>query len=138
MPSVTVVTHERRGTWARHIRTRLASAGAVRWVESRSGDDLERAARQSAAPVVLLDVADRPRASLEDLDRAARAAPAGLFLVLDPADHPGVSALAFELGATLVLAGVVPPPRVASLLLRWLPLARRRAEHDGWARPADL
>ena len=137
MPSVTVVTHERRGTWARHIRTRLAGAGAIRWVESRSGNDLERAIRGATSPVVLLDVADRPRPVLEDLDRAAQASPAGLFLVLDPADHPGLSALAFELGATLVMAGVVPPPRVAALLLRWLPLARRRAERDGWARPAD-
>ena len=44
-----------------------------------------------------------------------------------------MSALAFEVGATLVIAGVVPPPRVAAMVLRWLPLARRRAELDGWA-----
>jgi hypothetical protein len=133
MPPATVVTHERRGTWARHLRPRLAGAGPVRWVESRSGDDLERAVRGAACPVVVLDVADRPRAMLEDLDRAARAAPAGLFLVLDPRRHPGVAALAFELGATLALAGTIPPPRVAGLLLRWLPIARRRGETDGWA-----
>ncbi len=136
MPSTTVVTHERRATWARHLRPRLAAGagpGPIRWIESRSGDDLERAVRGVSAPVVVLDVADRPRAMLEDLDRAARAAPAGLFLVLDPRAHPGVSALAFELGATLVMAGVVPPPRVAEMVLRWLPLSRRRAESDGWA-----
>jgi hypothetical protein len=137
MPPSTVVTHERRGTWARHLRPRLAGAGPIQWVESRSGDDLERAARGSSAPVVVVDVADRPRAMLEDLDRAVRAAPAGLFLVLDPRGHPGVTPLAFELGATLVLAGVAPPPRVAELLLRWLPLARRRGEAEGWAPPID-
>lgn len=139
MASTTVVTHERRGTWARHLRPRLAAQGAgpgpVRWVESRSGDDLERAVRGASAPLVVIDMADRPRAMLEDLDRAAQAAPAGLFLVLDPREHPGVPALAFELGATLVIAGVIPPPRVAELLLRWLPLGRRRAEADGWALP---
>jgi hypothetical protein len=133
MPPATVVTHERRGTWARQLRPRLAGAGPVVWVESRSGDDLEQAIRGVASPIVVIDVADRPRAMLEDLDRAAAAAPAGLFLVLDPRRHPGVTDLAFELGATLALAGAVPPPRVAGLLLRWLPLARRRAEADGWA-----
>lgn len=137
MPPATVVTHERRATWARHLRPRLAGpsglAGGVRWVESRSGDDLERAVRAAAAPVVVLDVADRPRAMLEDLDRAARASSSALFLVLDPRAHPGVAPLAFELGATLVLPGIVPPPRVSAMVLRWLRLARRRAEVDGWA-----
>jgi AmiR/NasT family two-component response regulator len=133
MPSATVVTHERRATWARHLRPRLAAAGTVRWVESRNGADLERAVRGTSASVVVIDVADRPRAMLEDLDRAAEACPSGLFLVLVPRAHPGVSALAFERGATLVMAGVVPPPRVAAMLLRWLPLARRRAEGSGWS-----
>ena len=91
--------------------------------------------RAAPAPLVVIDVADHPRAMLEDLDRAARAAPAGLYLVLDPRGHPGVPALAFELGATLVIAGIIPPPRVAELLLRWLPLGRRRADADGWALP---
>lgn len=133
MPTPTVVTHERLGTWAGHLRPRLAALGPVRWVESRSGDDLDRAVRGLAAPVVVIDVADRPRRMLDDLDRAARASPGGLFLVLDPRAHPGVPPLASELGATLVLAGVVPPPRVADLVARWLPIARRRAEADGWA-----
>jgi AmiR/NasT family two-component response regulator len=133
MPSATVVTHERRATWARHLRPRLAAAGAVRWVESRSGSDLVRAVRGEPSPVVVIDVADRPRAMLEDLDRAAEACPTGLFLVLDPESHPGVTPLAFELGATLVMAGVIPPPRVAAMVLRWLPLARRRAEEAGWS-----
>jgi hypothetical protein len=141
MPSSLVVTHERLGTWSRHLRPRLAApgmgVGTIRWVESRSGTDLERAVATSATPIVLIDLADRPRAMLEDLDQAAQAAPGGLFLVLDPASHPGVPELALELGATLVLNGFVPPPRVAELLLRWLPIAARRAEADGWVATAE-
>ncbi len=141
MGSPLVVTHERQGTWARHLRPRLAAAGPgpgpIRWAETRSAADLARAVRGVPVPLVVIDVADRPRAMLEDLDLAAQAAPAGLFLVLDPRAHPGVEPLARELGATLVLSGVVPPPRVAEVLLRWLPLARLRAEADGWAVPAD-
>jgi hypothetical protein len=134
-----LVTHERLGTWARQLRSRLAAPatgiGSIRWVESRTGSDLDRVVRGAAAPVVLIDVADRPRAMLEDLDLAAQAAPSGFFLVLDPKGHPGVAGLARELGATLVLSGFVPPPRVADLLIRWVPIARRRAEADGWAVP---
>jgi hypothetical protein len=81
---------------------------------------------------VVLDLGNRPRSGLEDLDCAVRAAPDALVLVLDPAGHAGIPALARELGATLVLSGVVPPPAVASRLDRWLRLARRRAETDGW------
>jgi hypothetical protein len=136
-----LVTHERLGTWARHLRPRLAAPtmgiGLVRWVESRSSVDLDRAVRGVPAPVVLIDVADRPRAMLEDLDLATQAAPYGFFLVLDSKGHPDVAGLARELGATLVLSGFVPPPRVADLLARWVPIARRRAEVDGWAVPQE-
>lgn len=151
MPTSLVVTHERLGTWARQLRTRLGStsmtpsggspngtgAGGVRLVETRSGADLAAAVRGVATPIVLIDLGDRPLAMLEDLDEAARVAPGGLFLVLDPARRPGVPALARELGATLALTGVVPPPRVADLIVRWIPLARRRAEADGWSAPDD-
>jgi hypothetical protein len=141
MPSSLVVTHERLGTWSRHLRPRLAAppagVGMIRWVESRSGSDLELAVATSATPIVVIDLADRPRAMLEDLDQASQVAPGGFFLVLDPASHPGVPELAQELGATLVLTGFVPPPRVADLLIRWLPLARRRAEADGWIPTAE-
>jgi hypothetical protein len=57
--------------------------------------------------------------------------------VLDSKGHPDVAGLARELGATLVLSGYVPPPRVADLLARWVPIARRRAEVDGWAVPHE-
>jgi len=137
MSSTLVVTHERLGNWARQLRRRLATAGPVRWAETRSGSDLARAVRGVAVPVVLIDLADRPRAMLEDLDMAVQSTPSGLFLVLDPEGHPGVSGLARELGATLVLSGRTPPPVVADLLARWLPLARGRDELEGWSTPVD-
>jgi hypothetical protein len=33
-----------------------------------------------------------------------------------------------------VIAGVVTPPTVADLLTRWLALAQRQTESDGWSR----
>ena len=33
-----------------------------------------------------------------------------------------------------MLSGFVPPPEVAGLLLRWILLARRQIERDGWSR----
>jgi hypothetical protein len=41
--------------------------------------------------------------------------------------------LARELGATYVASGFVPPPLVADLLARWIGLAQRRIERDGWS-----
>jgi len=132
LASLAVVIHERRGIWARQLRPRLL-AWPIRWVETRSTADLEAALAGMACPVVLLDLARRPRAALEDLDRAAQAAPNALILVLDPQAHEGVATLARELGATHVLSGPVTPPAVAQLIARWLPLAQRQAEGDGWS-----
>jgi hypothetical protein len=110
-------------------------AWPIRWVETRSTADLEAALAGLACPVVLIDLGRRLRAGLEDLDRAVQVAPGGLFLVLDPEPEPrvGVATLARELGATHVCAGPVTPPEVARLLARWLPLAQRLAEGDGWS-----
>jgi len=132
VPSLAVLIHERLGNWARQLRPRLL-AWPIRWIETRSTTDLEAALAGMACPIVLIDLARRPRAGLEDLDRAAQAAPNALILVLDPQAHEGVATLARELGATHVLAGPVTPPSVAELIARWLPLARRRAERDGWS-----
>jgi hypothetical protein len=44
-----------------------------------------------------------------------------------------VATLARELGATHVLSGPVTPPEVTHLIARWLPLAQRQAESDGWS-----
>ena len=130
--SLAVVIHERLGVWARHLRPRLL-AWPVRWVETRSTADLEAALVGLACPIVLIDLGRRVRAGLEDLDRAAQATPNALCLVLDPAAHEGVATLARELGATHVFTGPVTPPEVARLLERWLPLAQRQSESDGWS-----
>jgi len=133
-PASLIVIHERRAHWARHLRPRL-SGPAVRWSETRSTADLLASARRSACPIVVLDLGNRPVRGLEDLDSLRRTAPNSLSLVLDPGSHPDVGPIARELGATLVLPGVVVAPRVVELLGRWLPLARRRAEADGWMPP---
>ena len=128
-----VVSHERIGTWVRHRRPRLLG-WPVRWVETRSTADLETALAGMVCPIVLIDLGRRPpRAGLEDLDRAAQAAPNALILVLDPEAYEGVATLARELGATHVLSGPVTPPEVAQLIARWLPLAQRQTESDGWS-----
>jgi hypothetical protein len=54
--------------------------------------------------------------------------------VLDPEAHDRAIGLARELGATHGVAGFVPPPVVANLLARWIALAERRIERDGWSR----
>jgi len=135
MQRLPVVIHERLGAWSRQLRPRLA-AWPIRWSETRSAADLEAALGRSACPILVLDLADRPRAGLEDLGRATLAAPGVLALVLDPGARPGVALVAREFGATHVVSGVVPPPAVAALLERWLPLARRRADAAGWAASA--
>jgi hypothetical protein len=127
-----VVIHERLGNWARQLRPRFL-AWPIRWVETRSTADLEAALVGLACPVVLIDLGRRVRAGLEDLDRAAQTAPGALFLVLDPEPREGVATLARELGATHIFSGPVTPPEVARLLARWLPLAQRLAESDGWS-----
>jgi hypothetical protein len=136
--SQVVVIHERLGSWARQLRPRLR-AWPIRWVESRSTADLVCAVSGMACPIVVIGLDHRPRGGLEDLDRALQAAPQALVLVLDPNAHAEVATLARELGATQVCSGVIIPPAVAGLLARWLPLARRRTEDDGWsaARPPE-
>ena len=132
LASLPLVIHERLGYWARHLRPRLLGWPA-RWVQSRSADDLESALAGAACPIVVLDLTRRVRAGLEDLDRAVQRAPNAMVLVLDPEAHEGVALLARELGATHVISGVATPPDVADLLARWLPLAQRQAESEGWS-----
>ena len=129
--------HERIGVWARQLRPRL-SERPVRVIETRSWADLEAAivGAGGVCPVVLLDLARRVRAGLDDLQRVTAAAPEALVLVLDPQAHEGVALLAREAGATHIISGPVTPPEVKGLLVRWLGLAQRRGELDGWARAA--
>src|SRR5439155_1731351 len=72
-----LIVHERLGTWARQVRP-LAARWPARLVETRSAADLDMALRQVACPVLLIDLADRIRAGLDDLDRAVRLAPNAL------------------------------------------------------------
>jgi hypothetical protein len=131
-----LVIHERLGNWARQLRSRL-SGWPIRLVESRSAADLEAALTGIACPIVVLDLAQRPRPGLDDLSRVAEVAPRALVLVLDPEAREGVAPLARELGATHVLSGVVTPPAVANLIARWIPLALRRTESEGWSRARE-
>ena len=84
--------------------------------------------------MVLIDLGRHPAAGLQDLERVLRRAPDAQVLVLDPEAHAEVAGLARELGATHVASGFVPPPFVAGLLARWIELAQRRIERDGWSR----
>jgi hypothetical protein len=130
-----IITHERLGIWSRQLKTRLATDGSIRWTETRSRNDLALALTRSIAPIVVIDLGDRHQTMLDDLAFAATEVPLGLFLVFDHKNLPGMSQLAHELGATHVFSGFTPPPRVADLLNRWLPLAQRRSSCDGWCPP---
>gem|GEM_PF-1051948 len=132
MANLPLVVHERLGNWARQLRPRL-SAWPIRLVESRSTADLTNALTGTACPLVVIDLAQRPRVGLEDLDRAMQTASQAMVLVLDAEAHDGVETLARELGATHVFSGSFTPPAVAQLIARWIPLALRRAEQDGWS-----
>lgn len=130
-----LVIHERVAQWARQLRPRMADR-PVRVVETRSTGDLETALAGAACPLVVIDLARRRRAAMEDLDRAVRAAPDALVLVLDPDSVAGVARLARELGATHVIEGPATPPAVARWIARWIPLARSRADASGWSASA--
>lgn len=136
MPNPRMVVHERLGTWARQIRARMAGR-PIDWRETRSTADLEFAVAGAACPIVVIDLGLRPRAGLDALDRAMRTAPNALVLVLEPQWYEGVAQLARELGASEVISGPTPPPLVVALLTRWIPLARKRAEADGWSRTPE-
>ena len=71
---------------------------------------------------------------MKDLGHILDRAPDARVLVLDPEAHDQVAELRVELGATHVVAGFVPPPCVARLLARWIELAERQIERDGWSR----
>ena len=127
-----LVVHERLGNWARQLRPRLA-AWPVRLVESRSTADLLDVLGGTACPIVVIDLARQLKPGLEALDLALQASSQAMVLVLDAEAHDGVEILARELGATHVLSGPFTPPAVARLIERWIPIALRRTEQDGWS-----
>jgi hypothetical protein len=132
MTRLPLVVHERQGIWARQLRPRLVS-WPLRVVETRSVADLVSGLGQSVCPLVVIDVGKRPRPALEAVDATMNAAPSALVLLIDTWAQSLVGPLARELGATHVLKGAVPPPAVAALLARWIPLALHRAEAEGWS-----
>ena len=132
MPAPSVIIHERVANWSRQLRPRF-QGWPIRWSETRSAPSLARASARSACPIIVVDLDRRPVAMLRDLDEALQVAPNALSMVLDPLDRDEVAATARELGATLVLPGLVVPPEVERLLRRWLPIATRRAEAEGWS-----
>jgi hypothetical protein len=128
-----VILHERLGNWVRQLRPRLHDQ-PVRWFETRSQADLDAVLTGLASPVVLIDLGQRGAAGLNDLNHVFRRASDAWVLVLDPEANDGVARLARDLGATYAVSGFVPPPVVADLLTRWVALAVRRIERDGWSR----
>jgi hypothetical protein len=133
---VAVILHERLGNWARQLRPRLHDL-PIRWFETRSRRDLEAVLTGLACPVVLIDPGKHLAEGLLDVDLVHGRASDALILVNNPDSHAEVTALAREFGASYVLSGFVPPPQVAGLLHRWITLARRRIERDGWSRTSS-
>jgi hypothetical protein len=130
MPQLQVIIHERLGRWAGQLRPRF-QGWPIYWSETRSTASLVTASRLSTCPILVIDLSDRPLKGLEDLDQAVTAARSSLSIVLDPADNDEVATLARELGATVVLGGVVVPPVVESLLRRWIPIVTQRGKAEG-------
>ena len=131
MPQPSVIIHERLIHWAGQLRPRF-QGWPIRWSETRSTSDLVQAAGRSHVPILVMELGGRAARGLHDLHEALESNPSVLSLVIDPLARPEVVELARELGATLVMTGVVVPPEVESLLHRWLPLAGHRAETGGW------
>lgn len=131
--SALVVTHERRGIWAGHLRRSIADWG-LRLVESRSLDDLTQAVAGVAHPLVLIDLDRRPREQLDALLLLGTERRDALTLVLDPASVIPEPWRARELGATVLLRGFVPPPQVLQLLDRWRRVSEARRARSGWPR----
>jgi hypothetical protein len=109
----------------------------VRLVESRSTADLVKAVSGWPCPVLVVDLSEQQTIrQLGDLDRALQVAPDALSAVLDRSGDHTVWEVAREIGATAVLHESQRPPELLDLLLRWLALARRRTERDGWMPPS--
>lgn len=136
MTLVALILHERLGNWARQLRPRLQNL-PIRFFETRSRADLDAVLTALACPVVLIDPGKQLATALLDIDLVQSRAPDALILVSNPDSHTEVTTLARELGATYVLSGFVPPPEVAGLLIRWITLARRHIERDGWSRTSS-
>jgi hypothetical protein len=136
LTNVPVILHERLGNWSRQLRVRLQGL-PVRLFETRSRADLQAVLTGLACPVVLIDAGKHVANGLLDLELVLTRAPDALVVVTNPGSHAEATSLARELGASHVLSGYVPPPYVASLVLRWISLAQRRIARDGWSQTSD-
>jgi hypothetical protein len=132
MPDVSVIIHERVANWSRQLRPRF-QGWPIRWSETRSTDSLVRAASASACPILVIELDHQAARGLLDLDEALQVAPNALSVLLEPQDREEVASLAREVGATLVLPGLVVPPEVERILQCWLPMAQHRIENQGWS-----
>lgn len=126
-----LVLHEHKTHWARYVRPRAKSWG-VRMIETRTAEALLR--QFDACPVGLgvLDLTTNLEATLGAL-ASADSIDDWLVLALNPISSPDLDWVARECGAALVLAGTVTPPRVLSILERWVPLASARSKALGWS-----
>jgi hypothetical protein len=136
MAALSVIIHERVANWSRQLRPRFPG-WPIRWSETRSEVALVRAAARSTCPIVVIELDRRNLQGLRDLHEALQVTPNALSMVLEPLNRPDVATIARELGATLVLPGVVVPPEVERLLLRWLPIAKGRSEAEGWSASSE-
>jgi hypothetical protein len=136
MPAVSVIIHERVANWSRQLRPRF-QGWPIRWSETRSSASLVQAARRSACPVLVVELDEQAVRGLSDLGEALQVAPNALSMVLEPLRRPEVASIARELGATLVLPGLVVPPEVERRLQRWLPIAQLRSEAEGWSASSE-
>jgi hypothetical protein len=127
-----VVCSERRGYWASQLRARLWDRPAT-WREARGTADLISAASGWPCPIVVLDLGTNPEAGLDRLGSLSAYCPDALILALDPGGLPEVERTARVLGASIVWSGFAPPPAVASLVSRWIALARQRTSRAGRA-----
>ncbi len=130
---VAVILHERLGGWYRQLRPRLSRL-PVRWIESRSIEDLAEILEGLASPVVLIDLGRWPIDGLSALELALDRAPGARILVMNPESLPDAGGLARELGAARVWSGFAPPPEVAGLVARWVGQALDRTPTAGWSR----
>ncbi len=135
MPELTVIIHERMAHWSRQLRPRF-DGWPIRWIETRSSDDLSLAATRSNCPILVVGLDGKPDRGLRDLVEALRAAPDALSLMIDPSGGDERAGLARELGATHVLSGPVVAPEVERWVRRWLPIAEARSAALGWS-PAN-
>ncbi len=136
MDPVVVVTHERLSIWSKQLRPRLGDQG-LRWIETRSRVDLFSPLSGRACPIVLISAEHPIPDALEDLAYCRKMANDSLILILFAIRSEPLRKIAFELGATLALAGVATPPFVAGIVERWLRIARSRSTAAGWSAPMD-